>query len=159
MTPFSQFHHLFYFLNDKIWYHEWCCNFNLLLVHSRNIQMNLQKNVHSILKTRYLVLPISIYAYYAMKEQSAFSLGLISDWQLLEDWALKSEIDMRPGRHKGRRKKGPRCLLPDLIAANETFPRVSHLAAGEPHASNRQLCWNISGTTVYDWPLLHVPMN
>lgn len=81
---------------------------NLLLAHSRNIQMNPQKDVHSIPFWRIvscLVLPISIYAYYAMKEQSASSLGLISHWQLLEGWALKSEIDMRPGRHKGRKKK------------------------------------------------------
>lgn len=114
---------------------------NLSLAYSRNVQMNHGKDVLCILFWRTVILSDAshkYYAYCAVTAPSASSLGLISHWQPLEGRALKSEINVRPERHKGR-KKDQCSLLADLIATNGMFPRVSLPTAGELlHASKKQ---------------------
>lgn len=102
--------------------------------------MDHQKDVHSILFWRTIILSDAshkYYAYSAVKKQSTSPLGLVSHWQPLEGWNLKSEIDVRPERHKAE-KKDQCSPLADLTATNAMFPRASLLAAGELHAKENK---------------------
>ena len=106
---------------------------NVFLAYDRNVHMNHQKDVHSILSWRTIILADVSHkysAFHAMKEQSAASLELIIHWQPLEGWALKPKIDWgQRDTMAGKKKKDQCSLFADLIATDGMFPRAPLFAA------------------------------